>query len=151
MKHELLVVASTADARLFTRELSRDPLQPLDHLHEVESPEALASSSAHFGRRQRGDGRAAVPLSPRTDLKHKQAAAFARRVSQRIDEDIKDGDCRQLIVIASSPLLGPLRKALSPAARSLLRLSVDLDLTSYPLDQLELRVADALRAHPAET
>jgi protein required for attachment to host cells len=146
MKRELIVVANAETARLFTRESDRDPLEPLDHLQQVHSHEA-ESTTEHYGRRQKDFGRSAVTLAPHTELKHKEAAAFARLVSKRIDAALEAGKCRHLTVMASSPFLGVIRKALGPAAQAALRLSLDIDLTSYPLDQLERRIDRSMHEH----
>lgn len=148
-KQHLIVVANSGEARFFSRLSGTDPLTPLPAIHS-----AHASQQDRDGHMNRGVGAGGVSLAPHTDPQHKQQMLFASQVSALIDRAIGDGACDELFIAASSPFLGELRMVLSDQARKRLFASINMDLTSFGLTELERRLNDEIsfcRAMPSNS
>jgi protein required for attachment to host cells len=148
MKAELTLVANASQAHLFSRESRRDPLMPVALMTHAESrariSELEADRAGHGGSARRPGG---VAFAPRMSRKRKEHLQFADEVARRIDAELAGGRYGSVVLFASCPFIGELRGRLSPAAKRSLHASVDLDLTSYGVDELERRVAEALLHH----
>lgn len=134
-KQHLIVVANSGEARFFSRQSDTDPLTPLPAIHSEQ-----ASPQERDGHMNRGVGSGGVSLTPHTDPQHKRQMQFASQVSALVDRAIGDGACDELFIAASSPFLGELRMVLSEQARKRLSASIDMDLTSFGLTELERRL-----------
>ncbi|WOB10623.1 host attachment protein [Piscinibacter gummiphilus] len=148
MKAELTLVANASEAHLFARESRHDPLMPLALMKHTESrarASELEPDRAGHGSSDRHPG--GVAFAPRMSRKRKEHLQFADEVARRIDAELGSGRYGSVVLFASCPFLGELRSQLSPAAKRSLKASVDLDLTSFGVDELERRVADALHRH----
>lgn len=148
MKAELTLVANASEAHLFSRESRRDPLMPLALMKHAESRarnSELEPARAGHGSSDRHPG--GVAFTPRMSRKRKEHLQFAGEIAQRVDAELASGRYGSVVLFASCPFLGELRNRLSPAAKRALHASVDLDLTSYGVDELERRVAEALLHH----
>lgn len=146
MKPELILIANAGVARFFQRESDKDPLAALP---TVDHPEGHIKASdlgddrlGHGSNDSRPGG---VSFTPRIEPHRKESQRFAHLLAERVDEAIAAG-CGHLLVFASTPFLGELKEALSPAAKKVLRAAVDMDLTSYGVDEIERRISHALQA-----
>jgi protein required for attachment to host cells len=139
-KQHLIVVANSGEARFFSRQRDTDPLTPLPAIHSRH-----ASPQGRDGHMNHGGGAGGVSLSPHTDPQHKRQMLFASQVSALVDRAIGDGACDELFIAASSPFLGELRMVLSEQARKRLTASIDMDLTSFGLTELERRLDGEVR------
>lgn len=150
MKSELIVVADSSEARLFTHESDRDPLVPLVTLHHPQSrqkPSGLGAERPGHGSSDSHPG--GVNFEPRIDPRRKQHLAFAHELSRRIDALLAEGRHDRLTLFASRPLIGELKGQLGAASRKALRAAVDLDLMSLGSRELEQRMVAALaKAQP---
>jgi protein required for attachment to host cells len=150
MKPELILAANSTGARMFIRESDRDPLKPLPLLAQadghVKPGDAGPDRPGHGSSDSRPGG---VTFAPRMDPKRKRHLQFARQLAQQVDHALAQGECGRISVYAACPFLGELKSQLSPAARKVLRLAVDLDLTSFGLSELERRVDQEVHAHVA--
>lgn len=142
----LFVIANSGEARLFSRLGGQWPLQPLETIKPVAEPlrgdHDRGSQTGHMVRDGRPGG---TSLSPRMDPMRKRHMAFARQISQSIDQAIKNGSCDELIIVASCPFLAALQSSLSVHARKCMISALDVDLTSFGLTELERRLEDHLR------
>ena len=148
MKSELTLVANASEAHLFSRESRHDPLMPLALMKHSESRARnaeLETDRAGHGSSDRHPG--GVAFAPRMSRKRKEHLQFADEVARRVDAELASGRYNSVVLFASCPFLGELKSRLSPAAKRSLQASVDLDLTSYGVDELERRVAEALHQH----
>lgn len=152
MKSELIVVADSSEARLFTRDSDRDPLVPLAtllHPQSRQKPSELGGGRPGHGSSDSHPG--GVNFEPRIDPRRKQHMAFAHELSQRIDALLAEGRHDRLTLFAASPFIGELKGQLRPASRKALRAAVDLDLMSLGSRELEQRMVVALaeaQPHP---
>jgi protein required for attachment to host cells len=150
MKQELIVIANSTEARLFTRETDRDPLKPLPTLEQPDGhikPSATGKDRPGHGGSDNHPG--GVNFAPRMDPKRKRHLQFAHQLSQQVDHALASGECDRVSIFAACPFLGEFKGQLSPAATKALRMAVDLDLTSFGLSEIERRVAAELHAHTA--
>lgn len=145
MKPELILIANSTEARLFTRHSENDPLLPLATLEQPEgrlkSTELGDDRLGHGSNDSRPGG---VSFTPRVAPKRKKHLQFARLLAQRIDEAMAGGACGRVTLFASCPFLGELKGELSPAAKKALHAAIDLDLTSFGLSELEQRIDQEL-------
>lgn len=149
MKPELIVIASAAKVRLFSR-ASHD--EPMVALRTVEEPDAHARAS-ELGRDRPGHGshdsrRGGVSFTPRLDPRRKRQLAFAEEVSRSIDEALAQGHGR-VSIFSACPFLGALKSRLSPSARKATRLCVDTDLSHLDVGEIERRIDALLHARHA--
>lgn len=147
MKADLILVANASEARLFCRASDNEPLVPLttlEHNRSRRKNRELGGERAGHGSSDYRPG--GVSFAPRIDPKRKQHLLFADELAKRVDEELASGRCSRVALFASCPFIGELRRRLSPAARKVLHAVVEMDLTSLPLDEVERRVGQELRA-----
>ncbi len=145
MNAELVLIANSRLARLFSRDADNGTLVPLATL---EQPDAHVKPSATGGSRP-GHGSSdsrpgGVAFEPRLDPQRKADLQFAHAVAARLDQVLAERPAAHVGLFASNPFLGELRGVLSERASRRLAAAVNLDLTSYGLDEVEHRVAKAL-------
>lgn len=148
MKAELTLVANASEAHLFSRASRRDPLLPVAMLkHEASRARGteLGSDRAGHGSSDRRPG--GVAFEPRMDRRRKQHLQFANEIARRIDDELGSGRYDSVVLFASCPFIGELKSRLSPAAQRSLSAAIELDLTSFAVDELEHRVDEALHQH----
>lgn len=146
MKPDLILIANSRIARLFTRASADEPLVPLATLDQPDAhlkpSEAGGDRPGHGSSDSRPGG---VAFEPRLDPQRKSDLKFAHAVSHRVDEALAGG-CGRLVLFASNPFLGELKSVLSEGAARHLASAINLDLTSFGLDEVEHRIASALAA-----
>jgi protein required for attachment to host cells len=150
MRTDLILVANASAARLFCSTSDTEPLVPLatlEHDRSRRKGSQLGNQRAGHGSSDHRPG--GVSFMPRLDSKRKQHLQFADELAQRIDVELASGRCSSVALFASCPFIGELKQRLSPAARKALRAAIDTDLTSFPLDEVERRVRQELRAGQA--
>ncbi|MFZ4481469.1 MAG: TCP-1/cpn60 chaperonin family protein, partial [Rhodoferax sp.] len=143
------MIANSHRARCFERAA---PDQALTELADfVSAPTAALKPSGNgdrSGDAGKGHGRtghAGTQFEPHTKAPAKQRASFARQLADHINRGVAAKKCSELVLIASSPMLGRLRPGLSQTAVQALRRSVVGDLTRYQGPELKERVNHALR------
>lgn len=142
MKPDLFLIANAGVARLFTRGSANDRLVPLSSLDHPEGHiKASDLGDDRLGHGSTDNRPGGVSFTPRTDPRRKEDLRFAHLLAQRIDQALASGECAHVRLYASNPFLGELKQALSPHARQALREAVDLDLTSFGVDEIERRIA----------
>ena len=95
------------------------------------------------GQAFKGESRTAyeAPTGPH----EKEAAAFARELAQRLGVMAQTRRYSRLVLLASTPFLGELKKELDSHTSRLLQATVAVDLTTFDGAELEHRVAEALQ------
>lgn len=137
----LFVIANAGEARLFARVGGQWPLQPLETIQPVvESLSGDHGLGRHAGHMVRDGRPGGTTLSPRMDPLRKRHLAFAKQLSELIDQSIKNGSCDELVIAASCPFLAALQSSLSVQAKKRLISALDVDLTSFGLTELEHRL-----------
>ncbi len=146
MKRICLIVADASRARIFTYERSQEPDGLHDELRErrdLIDPVRRKRASELFS-----DSAGANHGGSRSNAfdDHRQAhldqfdTNFAREITAELDGLIREG-YRELIVIASSRMLGELRTTLEPLRRTLSIKELERDFTRLATTELRDRLA----------
>jgi protein required for attachment to host cells len=144
-----VLVANAERARCFQRDATSHALTELnDFVHPHASLGGEAQGGELTGAAGKGHGRtghAGTQFEPQTPAQAKERDSFARQLADYLNEAVAAKRCTGLVLIASSPMLGELRPALSTAAQKVVQRSVASDLTRYQGPELKKRVDDALQ------
>jgi protein required for attachment to host cells len=141
MQDQWILVANGSVARLFTRAGPADPLVALETIEFPEGRQHAHEADRDRPGHERSDhSSSGARFEPQTSLKHKLHERFAQQLADRLDDGLADGAYGGLWVIASSPLLGSLRSALSDAVVPRVKLSHDADFTGLDVASLEARL-----------
>lgn len=144
-----VLVANAERARCFQRDATSHALTELnDFVHPQASLGGEAQGGELTGAAGKGHGRtghAGTQFEPQTPAQAKERDSFARQLADYLNEAVAAKRCTGLVLIASSPMLGELRPALSTAAQKVVQRSVASDLTRYQGPELKKRVDDALQ------
>lgn len=145
-KHDLILIANSIEARLYTRASGRDLLVLLDSLEQDSEARRKPSEQGadHPGHGSTDNRPGGVNFAPRIDPRHKLHLQFAERLSKRIDQELSGGRCGRIAVFACNPFLGELKSRLSHGATKALGTALDVDLTHLPIGELQQRVRQAL-------
>lgn len=114
---------------------------------EIDNPPDRSQSVARPGRMN--DGRAgSVRKSAfdETDFHKLAKVRFAKDFAARLNRAAHSDKFDRLIVIAPPATLGELRAEFSADLKSRLAAEIDKDLTKHPIEDIERKVADVLRA-----
>lgn len=149
MEKTWILIANAERARCFERHATdhsltelADFVHPLTHLTNATHAGDLTGAA---GKGHGRTGHAGTQFEPHTETRAKERGSFARELAAYLNEGVSGRHCNNLVLIASSPMLGELKPCLSSAAANMLQTSVASDLTSYRGAELKERVAHALR------
>ena len=149
MKKTWILVANATRARVLERRAADHALIELaDFVHPAKTLEAEAAGGDMTGAAGKGHGRtghAGTQFEPHIEAKDKARATFARQLADYLNHGVMAQHCQELMLIASSPMLGDLKPLLSSAAERVLQRSVTSDLTRYQHAELRERVELALQ------
>lgn len=79
-----------------------------------------------------GLGAAAAPVSPHSDPERLEEQRFATDLVHRLDKAAEQASFEHLVVVAPPTMLGDLRHALTHRLTSMLKATLDKDLTKIP-------------------
>jgi len=145
---EWIVVADASQARLLRRDRDDEPLVALSTWRHAASHDRPSESGSDRPGHGAADWRpGGTRFEPRIDPRRKEHERFAAEIAARLELAAVHGEYARLSVYAPAEFLGEVRAALGERARERLRVSVDLDLVAYGLDELERRIARALHDH----
>lgn len=149
MSKTWILVANARRARCFERRDAEVALTELaDFVYPKTSLLDAAAGGDLTGAAGKGHGRtghAGTQFEPRTEVQAKERHSFALQLADYLNRGLAERRCNALVLIASSPMLGQLRPALSPSAEQALRRCVASDLTRYQNAELKERIVKALR------
>jgi len=147
MKRICLVVADASRARIFTYERSQEPDGLHDELREERDlidPARRKRASELFSD-SAGANHGGFRGNAFDD--HRQAhldqldTNFAREITAELDGLVRERGYRELLVIASSRMLGELRATLEPLRRTLAIKELERDFTRLATAELRDRLA----------
>jgi len=124
-----------------------DAAFPNLRLHEVFETEIPASrnlGTAKPGRVFSGKGGRHSAIEP-TDLHQQAEDAFLAELAQKIEERVRAGAIKGMILVAPPRALGALRPHLSEGVRSSLLAEVEKDYVRLPIYEIEEHLKDVLR------
>lgn len=144
-----IVVANARRARCFERHATDHSLTELaDFISPQGKLISAASAGDLTGAAGKGHGRtghAGTQFEPRTEVHAKERHSFARQLADHLNRCVAERQCKALVLIASSAMLGALKPCLNHAAEQALRRCVIGDLTRYQNAELKKRVNLALQ------
>jgi protein required for attachment to host cells len=124
-----LVVANSSFARIFKLEKK----ESLVEIESFEHPESRLHErdlvSDKPGRGFESIGQARHNLEQSSSQKQQESIAFAKQLSNYLEEARNKGEYERLYLAASPTLLGLLRQSLHPTTAKLLKGEVDKDMT----------------------
>ena len=136
MAQTWLIVADGARARFFERKSASE----LNEFDVMVSPEGKADEGSLTSDRpgrsfdSRGEGRHA--MEPGHSARDHEAAAFAKRICERLDEARLGGSVDKLVLVAAPRFLGHLRASLSKGTQGIVAHSIDKELTQASIEEL---------------
>lgn len=89
-------------------------------------------------------GTGSSAFDPRTAPRLREHERFAHEVAAALDDGIAAGRCAGLVLVASDPFLGQLKKQLSPRAHKAMLHTVSADYTALSETELASRLASRL-------
>jgi len=146
MKNTWIIVANQADARLFQ---FKKPKGILSLVKKFENPEGRLKDGEidadRSGRSFSSAGGRPHAYSEHTSSHEVVAVAFARELTQFIENARVHQEFDSLILITAPKFLGHLRKNLSPSACALIEQSIDLNFGSFTDEQITTHVESILK------
>lgn len=138
------VVANAARARLIERTQGQDDwTEVADLVHPQSRQPAAALATDRPGHVEgTGHGTGSAAYIPRTDPRQHEHERFARELAQRIDAGLAAGRCDGLVLIASTPFLGVLRRQLGEGASRRTRWTAAHDWTTLPKAELVAKLRE---------
>lgn len=150
MENTWVLVTDAERARCFERRAADHALiEFADFVHPHASLAQRAAGGDLTGAAGKGHGRtghAGTQFEPHTDAHAKERDRFAQQLADYLNEAVAAHRCHELVLIATSPMLGALRQRLSGVAEKAVRQCVVSDLTHYQGPELRKRVDEALLA-----
>lgn len=138
-----IVVANASRARIMERVRPGEPLlQREDRVHPASRQHAGATE--RDGPGQTIAGRSG--LAPRTDPRTRERRSFAHELATCLQVHARDHAMGSLVVYASKPFMGALLAELDPPLQRRVHLQVGVDMTTWPLAQIEDRLQRDLHA-----
>ena len=139
-----IVIANAAHARIFRRRAdgSMVALAAFEHPESRRRSSVLGDAKAGRELSDRGFGGAAY--EPRLSPQRKEQLHFAQQLAAHLEAAAREGSCKSVQLLASSPFLGELKQSLGPAAQRLLAGTREVDLTHVGVAEIEGRVRQEL-------
>lgn len=130
-----VIVADGDSARLFDLPGRNAELVPLeDHVWTAPDINEYADSQ---GMSHSSVGPSQHRMTPRTEPDELSLDAFARVISDKLLDALRDGRYERLVLTAAPRLMGFLRNHLDPAVRETVWMEIDKDFAPLPLDKLD--------------
>jgi len=149
MNKAWILICDAHRARCFERDNGDQSLTELaDFVFPSKSLQQQASGGDLTGAAGKGHGRtghAGTQFEPQTEDYAKARASFAHQLAHYLNQAVVAHEYQALVLLASSPMLGEIRQALSYAAEKALKRCVAIDLTHFSGPELQERVTRALQ------
>jgi protein required for attachment to host cells len=139
-----LVVASASRARVL-EETGKSGVYV--HIADMVHPQSRQKGTDLAGDRPghvpgpAAHGTGSSAFDPRTAPRQREHERFAHDVAAALNEGIAAGRCAGLVLVASDPFLGQLKKQLSPRAHKAMLRTVAADYTTLSEPELVRRLA----------
>lgn len=145
---EWVVLANAARARIFERDPETGAMRELSaHVHPQSRAKGIELGADRPGRAIKGQAR--TRFEPHTPPHERETQRFAHELAEKLERGALAHRYAALVLLASDPFLGQLRRELGPAATALLGHQLARDLTAWQDRELEERVARAIGTHEA--
>lgn len=138
-----IVVANASRARIMARERPGEPLMQCEDRVHPASRQHPRQTERHLPG-QTIAGRSG--LAPRTDARTRERDAFAHELADCLQDHQQHNSMGDLVVYASNPFMGALMGQLDAQLQRRVRLHEAVDMTGWPLAQIEARLQRDLNA-----
>ena len=149
MDKSWILITDAHRARCFIRRAADHSLHEIAYfVHPKTNLASMANGGDMTGAAGKGHGRtghAGTQFEPHTEAQDKERNSFARELANYINTGANDHRCNELVIIASSPMLGELKPYLSHDAEKILKRCVASDLTHFTGPELVKHVDLALQ------
>jgi protein required for attachment to host cells len=149
MEKTWILIADSQHARCFERHAQPHKLTELTgFVYPQTQLTDTAAGGDLTGAAGKGHGRtghAGTQFEPHTEVHAKERKEFARHLAGYLNQGVAQQQCKALVLIASSPMLGELKPLLSSAATQALRRCIASNFTRYQGVELENHVNKALQ------
>jgi protein required for attachment to host cells len=135
MAKERVLVACPARARLLERDTVTGALRPLRTILAADVPADPPSTESQDRLRS--------TQSPQ----RRRHLRFAGVLASQLAKSLRDDDCDRITLVSACPFLGALRACLTPAVRSAVACTINMDLVDAPL----AAIASELAQHRADS
>ena len=133
MTKEWVLVADGSKAKILKRENhSLVHVFPTYHAEEIVTP--LDKDSRRLGRVKESHEVTRHAYSPHEDYKDSEKKKFIRKISDIINDNLKEYD--RLVVIASAERLGEIREYLLDPVKDKITREINKDLVKAPLEEV---------------
>ena len=132
-----IVVANASRARIMARERPGEPLlQREDRVHPASRQHPRQTERHLPGQTIAGRS----GLAPRTDARTRERNSFAHELADCLQDHQQHNSMGDLVVYASNPFMGALMAQLDAQLKGRVRLHEAVDMTNWPLPQIEARL-----------
>ncbi len=147
MKKTHYLVANSQHARYFER---HPPNHNLTEITDFVHPLSTLTQRTHQAHTShvneevgKGHGRTAhagTQFEPRHEVIDKERHVFAQQLAQFVNTEVYQQRCRDLVLVASAPMLGELTPLLSPGVHKVLRQKIAKDYSHLRGRDLESHI-----------
>ena len=140
-----VIVADESRALFYERKSARSPLKELFSLeNEVGrmKPGELLADRGGRSFDSHGQGRHTI-TNEKSGPKKRAATEFAKDISQRVGNGLRDGACDEFVLISAPRFLGDLRGALAKAGNISPTLTIDKEVVGQDAAVIEKLLADS--------
>lgn len=141
---ELILVANARAAVLFRRNGSMKTPQPLALMEHAGASGQAPRALAHPVNQEPFENGLDVELA--SGARPGTSSAFAGRLAERIELEMRHGQFDDVTLFAASPFLEHLVARLGPLTAAALEAAFDVDLTRFPVGEMAYRVDTSLSA-----
>jgi protein required for attachment to host cells len=134
MKKIHYLIANSQQARYFEQHLPShtlteitDFVHPLSTLTQRTHQAHTNSVAEEVGKGHGRTAHAGTQFEPHTEWQDKERHLFAQQLAQFVNTEVYQQRCRELILVASAPLLGALTPLLSSGTHKVLRQKIAKD------------------------
>ena len=132
-----IVVANASRARIMARDRPGEPLmQREDRVHPASRQHPRQAERDLPGQSIAGRS----GLAPRTDARTRARQSFAHELAECLQDHHQHNSMGDLVVYASNPFMGTLIAQLDAQLQRRVRLHEAVDMTNWPLAQIEARL-----------
>ena len=140
-----IVAADATFARVFSTENSHSPLEELNDLaHLASRSNASGLVSDRPGRGNATGHSGSHSVGHEKDVKDQEALIFAREISAALEKARNQKQFNRLYLLASSQMLGLLRKQISQETQSLISKEFDINVVKEAPDHIRQHLPEHL-------
>lgn len=140
-----VLVADSSRARIFESETPSSPLIELETLAHPEGRQHDRDITSDLpGRNADSSGVGHHAMSNETDPKKHEAANFAKRIAQHLEQARTANKLHKLIIVAAPSFLGQIRDQLNNQVSKLITMELDKNLVQHEVNDIRSHLPEFL-------